>query len=234
VYRELKSFGLTADAINVLKSFTHDDNNAWLTMLIAEEYHDLEHTSGEVGSLANLVANDSVLRELVPWQRLFPAYRRSQIEQLLAELKVTISPLLIQAIIRQESAFDKSARSTANAQGLMQLTAGTANDVARQISLDKFSLTDERDNMRLGIHLFSSLLQKYGNRIDFALAAYNAGEKPTDQWIALRGHLPPTQFVESIPFPETRIYIKSIFRNYAIYRMLYNHNNEKLVSFNVD
>ena len=103
----------------------------------------------------------------------------------------------------------------------MQLTLGTANQAAKNLQLKTYTLFKEEDNLKLGIHTFNALLKKYNNRLDYALSAYNAGPVPTDLWIKLRGHLEPLAWIESIPYPETRIYIKSILRNYAVYQMLY-------------
>lgn len=231
LYQELKEFGLRDDAIKVLKDISSGANNEFLTLYLASQFQDLENTHGEVSNLIKIASSTSSNRVLVPWKSLFPDYRRDAIEKELALQDATISPLLVLALIRQESAFDKTARSTANAVGLMQLTAGTAKDAAKRLQLSDYSLLNEDDNLRLGIKIFADLLKKY-NRIDYALAAYNAGETAAGLWIALRGHLDPILFIESIPYQETRVYVKSILRNLAIYRMLYEANPTPLVSYN--
>jgi len=77
----------------------------------------------------------------------------------------------------------------------------------------------------------SNLLQKFENRLDYALSAYNAGEGATQLWIDLRGHLKPIEFIESIPYQETRLYVKNILRNFGIYRLLYSKRPRSLISY---
>jgi tetratricopeptide (TPR) repeat protein len=221
LYNELADLGLKDDAIKVLKSVSSDPNNEFLSLYLAAQFQILKDTHGEVSNLVKLSSRESPLREYIPWTSLFPAYRKESIETELATQKSEVSPFLILSLIRQESAFNPRAQSSANARGLMQLTLGTANQAAKNLQLKTYTLFKEEDNLKLGIHTFNALLKKYNNRLDYALSAYNAGPVPTDLWIKLRGHLEPLAWIESIPYPETRIYIKSILRNYAVYQMLY-------------
>ncbi len=86
--------------------------------------------------------------------------------------------------------------------------------------------------MKLGIKNFSNLLKRFNNRLDYALSAYNAGEYAAQSWIDLYGNLEPIAFIESIPYQETRLYVKSILRNYAIYQVLYDKRPAPLISYN--
>lgn len=232
IYRELLGLGLKQDAITVLKNFPYDQNNEIFTLYLASQFQDLQDTHGEVTNLIKAVSNFHTYREFIPWKNLFPSFRKQFIDRELAAQKSTVSPLLVLSLIRQESTFNPNAKSPANAFGLMQLTPGTANDTAKQMRMQDFSLLNEEDNLKLGIGTFTRLLKKYNNRVDYALCAYNAGETPTQLWIKLRGHLEPIKFIESIPYKETRIYVKSILRNYAIYRMLDEAKPTPLVSYN--
>ncbi len=137
VYRELKAVGLNDDAVKLLKTFTYDSSNEWLALYVASEFHELDHVAGEVKNLLQLVSNNSSLTGLIPWQRIYPTYKFTQIELVIAELKLNISPYLVLSLIRQESAFDPEAHSKANAQGLMQLTMGAAKPVARELALSE-------------------------------------------------------------------------------------------------
>lgn len=231
IYQELKDLKLYDDAIKALKNISVGEDNLKLNLYMAAQFQELADISGEISHLIKVAGIDHPYRSLVPWRNLFPNHFAETIKAELKLQNLAISPLLVLSIIRQESAFDKSARSTADALGLMQLTAGTANRSAKKLQLGKFSLLDENDNLRLGIKTFADLLEKYG-RVDYALSAYNAGETPTDLWIQFRGHLAPIAFIESIPYPETRVYIKGILRNWAINRMLYEDNPSPLVMFN--
>jgi len=134
----------------------------------------------------------------------------------------SIDPLIILSLIRQESAFDPWARSSAGARGLMQLMPNTANHVARK-RIKKRRLHGATLNLELGINYLKRLLDKYDGNLIYTLAAYNAGESRVRRW---KGKYftsdDPLIMVESIPFKETRKYIKLIYRNIFFYRYLTN------------
>ena len=230
--RELLSLGLSDQAIKILKSFASEEKSETFALYLANQMHELKDTHGDVSNLIKAAAAESVFLNHIPWTRLFPKYKEERVKNILAELNSKLPMHLIFSIMRQESAFDPKARSKADAQGLMQLTKGTANEAARQLMIKDFSLFNEEDNLKLGIRTFAELLKKFDNRLDYALSAYNAGETPTRLWIKLRGDLTPIEFIESIPYPETRLYIKNILKNYAIYQLIYHEQPAKLVSFN--
>jgi soluble lytic murein transglycosylase len=135
-----------------------------------------------------------------------------------------LEPYLVLSLMRQESAFDRFAVSSAEARGLMQLLPATARRVAQQLRMPRFStqmLFDPQANITLGTRYFATQLQRYqGNRI-LALAAYNAGPNRVDRWRQRWPHLPMDEFVEHIPFAETRFYVKLVLRNLMIYERLY-------------
>jgi len=108
-----------------------------------------------------------------------------------------VSPALLRAVIAVESAFDPHAVSPKGAQGLMQLRPATAKryGVSRPF--------DPRDNLRGGASYIRDLLKRYGNNLELALAAYNAGEDAVDR----NGRTIP-------PFPETRAYVPAVLRFY--------------------
>lgn len=234
IYHELLEFGLADDAIAVLQALPQDKSNELFALFLAAEFQRHDHTAGELKNLLSVATRETPLRQLVSLKSLFPFAQQDTILQTLSSQNASIPPWLVLSLIRQESAFDPKARSSAQALGLMQLTDGAARRAAKELELKEFSLLKEEDNIKLGVHLFNSLLQKYDQRIDYALAAYNAGETPTRLWITLRGHLEPMDFIESIPFPETRTYIKSVLRNFAMYRMIYGTQDKSLVSFRLN
>ncbi len=230
-YNELIEIGLKEDAAKVLKSIPTNESNDLLSIYIAAEFEKLDHANGQESTLLKIVNSQPQLRKQLPWKGLFPAYNVDLVRKQLAEQKSTLSPFLILSIIRQESAFDPNALSTANATGLMQLTAGTAKLTANMLQLKTYDLRKPEDNLKLGIKNFSEMLARFNYRLDYALSAYNAGEAVTRFWVDLRGHLDPIAFIESIPYQETRLYVKNILRNYAVYRMLYEKRPEPLVSY---
>ncbi|MDH3231827.1 MAG: lytic transglycosylase domain-containing protein, partial [Alphaproteobacteria bacterium] len=136
-------------------------------------------------------------------------------------------PALLHALIRQESAFDVSARSRAGARGLMQLMPATAKRVARKLKVEGHStarLTSDPDhNVTLGGAYLDSMLARYEGSMIMALAAYNAGPHRVDEWLRdygdPRGTLDDAiDWIESIPFSETRNYVQRVMEALPIYR----------------
>jgi soluble lytic murein transglycosylase len=138
-----------------------------------------------------------------------------------------VDPMLVAGLIRQESAFDKQAISNQNARGLMQLEPETARLLARQsrIHYSQERLFDPDYNVRLGTIYFAGLRKQFGS-IEKALAAYNAGEDRVIEWTADQTYREPAEFVDSIPFTETREYVEIVARNAGIYRRLYGEPYE--------
>jgi soluble lytic murein transglycosylase len=136
-----------------------------------------------------------------------------------------LDPYLVLGLIRQESLFDIRARSPAAALGLMQLIPQTAARVAKQLGLPAPSqekLFDPELNLTLGTQYLKDLLQRYSNNWQKAIAAYNAGESAVDRW---QKEIPTDdieEFVERIPYVETRGYVKLVLRNHLIYKRLYD------------
>jgi soluble lytic murein transglycosylase len=136
-------------------------------------------------------------------------------------------PALLHALIRQESAFDTGARSRAGARGLMQLMPATARQVARKLKVKGHSTarltSDPHHNVALGSAYLESMLARYEGSMIMALAAYNAGPHRVDKWLEdygdPRGSLDDAiDWIESIPFSETRNYVQRIMEALPIYR----------------
>lgn len=138
-----------------------------------------------------------------------------------------IDPMLVAGLIHQESAFDPQAVSNANAYGLMQLLPSTAHKLARQQGLyfSQMRLMEPDYNVRLGTAYLANLHKQFGS-LEEVLAAYNAGEDRVTQWTAGQKYREPAEFVDSIPFSETRDYVEIVERNAAIYRRLYLAKSE--------
>ena len=146
----------------------------------------------------------------------------------------TLPPGLALAIMRQESSFDPQVTSPAGARGLMQLTAGTARDTARVLSRPEptpTALFDPDTNMALGTGYLAALLTRYGGSVPYAVAAYNAGPRRVDRWLTdngdpsrnLASHDADGQdrmvdWIESIPFAETRNYVQRVMENQIVYQ----------------
>jgi soluble lytic murein transglycosylase len=155
------------------------------------------------------------------WDLLFPA---AHLDVVAAQSsKHGVDPSLILGLIRQESAFELGARSRANALGLMQVLPSTGRILAREAKIQKFTsrkLLQADVNIELGTRHLATLLQQYDHKVEFALAAYNAGSDRVDRWRRDFGEIEMAEFVERIPFGETRDYIKQVLTNAAYYRLL--------------
>jgi soluble lytic murein transglycosylase len=136
----------------------------------------------------------------------------------------SVPPDLLQALMREESALDRRAVSPAGAIGLTQLMLPTAQGVARRLRLPRPSRADLMDagvNIRIGSRYLGDLLARYDGSAALALAAYNAGMGAVGRWLADRRDLDLDEFVEEIPYEETRGYVKRVLRSYAAYSLLY-------------
>jgi SLT domain-containing protein len=136
-----------------------------------------------------------------------------------------LDPLLVAGIIRQESAYDPEAVSSANAKGLMQVIPKTGRRVASKIGLKNFETSQlyEPDiNILLGTTYLAELLERYDGDLYRSLAAYNAGPEATKKWWPEEGKVEHEVIVENITYRATRNYIKRVLRNQHHYRTIYS------------
>ena len=158
----------------------------------------------------------------VYWRLLFP---QPYWTELVADAgKNGLDPYLVASLIRQESEFNAGAISPANAYGLMQLLPSVGKAEARKQGLKVFAtsqLLNPTVNLELGTANLKQVLDRFGGQVEYALAAYNAGDTPIRQWLASNDYKDVPEFVESIPYTETRDYVQAIIRNREMYRALY-------------
>ncbi len=128
-----------------------------------------------------------------------------------------IDPFLVMAIAREESHFRKDVVSPAKAYGLMQIILPTARRYNHVVTVS--DLFREDKNIEIGISYLDFLLKKFGS-VEYAVAAYNAGEHNVIRWLE-NTYRDMDEFIENIPFLETRNYVKKVMRSYYIYRSLY-------------
>lgn len=124
----------------------------------------------------------------------------------------------LMAIARRESAFYPRAQSDVGARGLMQLMPGTAKQVAKHLGLPyrRMRLFDPDYNVTLGSHYYQSLLERFDGHRPKALAGYNAGPHRVDRWS--QREIPIDQWIDSLPFRETREYVRAVLAYTVIYR----------------
>ena len=148
-------------------------------------------------------------------------YPKPYLEQLANALKSdTLDPIVVLSLIRQESVFNPLAKSPVGARGLMQIMPTTARRMRRSVR-DKH-LVDPKINIELGTKYFKNLFKRYDGNLVYVLSAYNAGESRVERWKDLYFDADGTiiKNIESIPFLETRNYVKLIFRNIFFYKLL--------------
>jgi len=157
------------------------------------------------------------------WRATYPLAYEAAVEKHAARRQ--LDPMLLLGLIRQESLFHRDAVSRAGALGLMQVMPRTGRYLARRekLSYARSRLLQPDYNIQLGTLYFQDLLKKFGS-LEATLAAYNAGDSRVVAWQAERQFAEPAEFVESIPFTETREYVQVVLRNAAIYRRLYGGN----------
>lgn len=129
------------------------------------------------------------------------------------------------SIIRQESAFNPEARSPVDAFGLMQLLPSVAKQLAKQNSLEYSEALDlfkPEINIPLGAFELKTLMKKYNNQFILAVSGYNANDSAIRGWLKTRYRVDSVEFIEEVPYEETRAYIKLVMRNYVFYQRLLN------------
>jgi peptidoglycan lytic transglycosylase len=134
-----------------------------------------------------------------------------------------LDPYLMASLIKQESTFEPTAHSSANAWGLMQVLPSTGRRYARTLGIRGFRtsrLTNPEINIRIGMAYFADLVDQFGD-VAAAIAAYNAGESRVSEWVAERPGFDRDEFIDDIPYPETRAYVKRVVGSADDYRALY-------------
>ncbi len=163
---------------------------------------------------------DSAPRQF--WTLSFPLPFRSDLETF--SKQNGLDPFLMAGLIRQESEFNPEAVSKAGARGLTQIEPATGRDLSRRLKLTTYSvagLFQPRLNLQLGTYYLKMLLGSVGGREDAALAAYDGGLTHVRAWLTWGDFRESAEFIETIPFDETRGYVQSVLRNADIYRRLY-------------
>lgn len=142
--------------------------------------------------------------------------------------KAEIDPFMIVSLIRQESVFHVKAISRANAMGLMQLMPSLGLKLARSLELGdirKDELFEPEVNIKIGITHFAELMKKFDNNFIYSIAAYNSSEKKVKEWRHRFKTKDIYEFIENIPYYETRKYVKRNIRNYLNYQRIYTDRN---------
>ena len=156
------------------------------------------------------------------WTLLFPQLFWAEVQE--ACRLPRLDPWLVLGVIRQESAFNPRATSRSDARGLMQLLPATGREVYQRLGLESFRddlLFDPHLNVRLGAQYLGRLAESHRGNLILMLAAYNAGPGRVKRWLQEMNTADWDEFIERLPFEETRLYVKSVLRNYGVYQWLY-------------
>jgi len=152
----------------------------------------------------------------------FPRVHRAETSK--AAEKYAMDPHLVWAIIRQESRYDASAVSPAGAMGLMQVTPEAAGLARKRGKIPAGAVTellDPRKNLGYGIRILAKNLDSFKGKLVPAVASYNADARKVRDWIKRNGKMKQDEFIENIPYLETRIYVKKVLAGYQAYSMLH-------------
>ncbi len=156
------------------------------------------------------------------WELLFPLPYRAELDK--ATRAQDLDLYLLAGLIRQESEFDPKALSQASAYGLTQVRPATGRLYARKLGIKRLTnrmLFQPAANVEIGASIFRGMMAQNGGHVEQTLAAYNAGPGRLTRWLAWNQYREPAEFVESIPFTETRDYVQAVLRNADLYRRLY-------------
>ncbi len=160
------------------------------------------------------------------WQALFPLPYKDDV--LRNAKSHDLDPYSVAALIRQETEFNPDAHSPANAYGLMQLVLPTGRMMGRQAGVtvtSSHTLLNPSISIQLGTQYLKGQLSNWNGDWAETLAAYNAGPGRVREWLTLGPFREPAEFVESIPFNETREYVQAVLRNAEMYRIIYGEKH---------
>lgn len=216
-YEELARLGLDADAVESAEDAldSRRERDLSLVRFLAEAYGRLGAHRQSVAYAEEALANG--LRDEAMWRLGYPKAYLPEVAA--AAAAANIDPLLLLALVREESRYDPNAISPARAVGLAQLLPTTAQAMTGDRSFNTQRLTDPATNLRLGAQYVRLQLDRFGGDVPLALAAYNAGPGAARKWA---GSDPdPDYFIEKIGFSETRAYVRRVLGSYGIYRLLW-------------
>ncbi|HMB82712.1 MAG TPA: transglycosylase SLT domain-containing protein [Terriglobales bacterium] len=224
--RLLSNGGLADMAVRELQAAATQEGGTWAPPEMARVYQDLGRYDRGIQIMKRATPNYFAVD--IPdlprpyWEALFPKAYWTDLRKY--SVLNGLDPYLVASLIRQESEFNALALSRANAVGLMQLLPKTGKTVAKQVKLKGYSapqLYTPAVNLQLGTRYFKEMVDKYNGQFEYALAAYNAGTDRVGDWLGQGHYRDAQEFVESIPFTETREYVQAILRNANVYRQLY-------------
>ncbi len=222
---ELKKLGLDEDAAHevavLTDQYSRDPNASAVLSTLLNEVGAYHHAL----RLARARFRDQLERTggALPQELWHVAYPSGLLPTIKAQEAKGVDPHLIAAIIREESQYDVNAVSRVGAIGLMQVMPATAKNVARRVGLpavERDDLFDREINIRIGVSYVEQLLDRFSGNLVYTIASYNAGPIAVGRWIDQFRGQSEDEFVELIPYQETRYYVKRVLRSYREYLRL--------------
>lgn len=226
--KEFARVGLSANA-------STEPNLLWLAAVLYDRA-ELWHLSHQVPRSIDLSYKTSYpLGE--NYRRWSIAYPQAFAPYVYYAARLTKLPdALIYAIMREESGFTPTVESYANALGLMQLILPTAKKAGKTQNLEvtRAMLFDPKNNIKLGATYLNFLYHKFNQTIPLVIAGYNAGEGAVGRWLRQFGTVPLDEFIERIPYDQTRRYTKRVLSTLFVYSVLYKNKRERIPLLELD
>lgn len=214
-HEELARLRLVADAVEAAEDALDARHDFALVRFLAEGYSRLGAVRQSVALAEDALGNG--IRDETMWRIAYPKAFWPEVSA--AAQAAGIDPLLLLALIREESRYDPDAISWARAVGLSQVLPSTAQAMTSDRSYTAEKLRDPAINLRLGARYLRLQLDRFGGDVRLALAAYNAGPGSARKWTNLDAD--PDYFIEKIGIAETRAYVRRVLGSYGIYKLLW-------------
>ncbi|MCB9025540.1 MAG: transglycosylase SLT domain-containing protein [Bdellovibrionaceae bacterium] len=202
-------------------------------LLLMKAYEEINsyHRSAYIGQIFFTTPRERYEMDSVKflWKHTYPLAYKEQVQKYSTEFAVPQE--FIWSIMRAESLYRPFIVSPVGAQGLMQIMPNTGTQVSRLLGDNTFQvkkLKEPETNIKLGSRYLMRLLQKFEGSIPLAAAAYNAGPHRVESWISSFGNLEMDEFIEHIPFVETRNYVKKVTQYFGVYSKVYQKNTQSL------
>ena len=223
----LFDLGLSKEALLELIYISENTSSMEDLLYICSKFQEL----GEYKYLVRLAVKVPHVEELLRFR--YPLAYWDVVEGL--SEKYGIDPLLVLSVVREESRFDSKARSAAGALGLMQIIPGTAYRLDNNLKLginDSHEMLDVKNNLHFGIFYLKNLINEFGS-YSHALAAYNAGEETVRKWLRKGNYKSADEFIEDIPYSETRNYVKRVITTFFEYKRISSIEDD-MVKFSLE
>lgn len=151
------------------------------------------------------------------WRLVYPLHYFDTVEK----VKGNNNPIVLQSIIKEESHFNTFAKSVVGASGLMQLMPATYSEIQKNLGYSEGDIFNSDSNIKAGSVYYGNLKKVLGNKDLYAISAYNGGIGSVTSWFSKLVYNDTDEFVEQIPYPETKNYVKKVLRSYWVYGNIY-------------